>query len=144
MFLFVFIRMIRIPQYKIFAKNVLECKNLYELKEVVKKINQFNKENSIRSSSDDFRRLETYVALMKIKLRSKQGINESSILMVEQFNPDKLYPKDYILKVLQNAPREFKYLKKQLSDIPCINGNGIQSVCTKIPEILHVYLTGRY
>lgn len=134
----------KIPQYKIFAKNVLECKNLYELKEVVQQINKFNKENSIRSSSDDFKRLETYVGLMKIKLRSKQGVYESKNIIVEQFDSDRLYPKDYILRVLKTAPRELKSIKKQLQDIPCVNGEGVQSVCTKIPEILHVYLTGRY
>lgn len=136
--------MMRIPQYKIFAKNVIECKNLYELKEVVQKINQFNKENSIRSSSDDFKRLETYVALMKIKLRSKQRMHESKNLVVEQFDSERLFPKDYILRVLKTAPKELKYIKKQLQDIPCSNDKGQETICTKIPEILFVYLTGRY
>lgn len=79
--------MMKIPQYSVFAKKVLECKNLLELREIVGKINDFNKTNSIRSSSDDFKKLETIVGLMKIKLRNKQGVSESKNFMIseEQF-----------------------------------------------------------
>jgi hypothetical protein len=74
----------KIPQYSIFVKKVLECKNLLELREIVGKINDFNKINSIRSSSDDFKKLETIVGLMKIKLRNKQGVNESKNFMISE------------------------------------------------------------
>lgn len=79
--------MMKIPQYSVFAKKVLECKNLLELREIVGKINDFNKNNSVRSSSDDFKKLETIVGLMKIKLRNKQGVSESKNFMIseEQF-----------------------------------------------------------
>jgi hypothetical protein len=76
--------MMKIPQYSIFVKKVLECKNLLELREIVGKINDFNKINSIRSSSDDFKKLETIVGLMKIKLRNKQGVNESKNFMISE------------------------------------------------------------
>ncbi len=87
LFILVFIDMMKTPQYSIFAKKVLDCKNLYELREVVGKINEYNKTNSVRASSDDFKKLETIVGLMKIKLRNKQGTNESKTFMVteEQF-----------------------------------------------------------
>jgi hypothetical protein len=74
----------KIPQYSVFIKKVLECKNLLELREIVGKINDFNKTNSIRSSSDDFKKLETIVGLMKIKLRNKQGVNESKNFMISE------------------------------------------------------------
>jgi hypothetical protein len=74
----------KIPQYSVFLKKVLECKNLLELREIVGKINDFNKTNSIRSSSDDFKKLETIVGLMKIKLRNKQGVNESKNFMISE------------------------------------------------------------
>jgi hypothetical protein len=74
----------KIPQYSIFVKKVLGCKNLLELREIVGKINDFNKINSIRSSSDDFKKLETIVGLMKIKLRNKQGVNESKDFMISE------------------------------------------------------------
>lgn len=87
LFVLVFIDMMKIPQYSVFAKKVLECKNLLELREIVGKINEFNKINSIRASSDDFKKLETIVGLMKIKLRNKQGVSESKNFMIseEQF-----------------------------------------------------------
>jgi hypothetical protein len=74
----------KIPQYSVFIKKVLECKNLLELREIVGKINDFNKTNSIRSSSDDFKKLETIVGLMKIKLKNKQGVNESKNFMISE------------------------------------------------------------
>ena len=76
--------MMKIPQYSVFVKKVLDCKNLLELREVVGKINEFNKNNSIRSTSDDFKKLETIVGLMKIKLRSKQGVDESRNFMISE------------------------------------------------------------
>ena len=84
LFILVFIDMMKIPQYSVFIKKVLECKNLLELREIVGKINDFNKTNSIRSSSDDFKKLETIVGLMKIKLRNKQGVNESKNFMISE------------------------------------------------------------
>jgi len=84
LFILVFIVMMKIPQYTIFAKKVLDCKNLLELREVVGKINEFNKINSIRGNTDDFKRLETIVGLMKIKLRNKQGVNESRNFMISE------------------------------------------------------------
>lgn len=84
LFIIVFIVMMKIPQYSVFLKKVLECKNLLELREIVGKINDFNKTNSIRSSSDDFKKLETIVGLMKIKLRNKQGVNESKNFMISE------------------------------------------------------------
>jgi hypothetical protein len=76
--------MMKIPQYSVFIKKVLECKNLLELREIVGKINDFNKTNSVRSSSDDFKKLETIVGLMKIKLKNKQGVNESKNFMISE------------------------------------------------------------
>lgn len=84
LFILVFIDMMKIPQYSVFAKKVLDCTNLFELREVVGKINEFNKLNSIRASSDDFKKLETIVGLMKIKLRNKQGVYESKNFMISE------------------------------------------------------------
>ena len=84
LFILVFIVMMKIPQYSVFAKKVLECKNLLELREVVGKINEFNKINSIRGNTDDFKKLETIVGLMKIKLKHKQGVNESRNFIISE------------------------------------------------------------
>lgn len=74
----------------------------------------------------------------------KRKLKVSESVISEQFNPDKLYSKEHIVRVLKNGPRELRPILKKLQDIPCVNGNGEQTVCTKIPEIVHVYLTGRY
>jgi hypothetical protein len=73
----------------------------------------------------------------------KRKLKVSESVITEQFNPNQLYPKDYIVRVLKDGPRELRSILKQLQDIPCSNGN-TETVCTKIPEIVHVYLTGRY
>lgn len=70
--------------------------------------------------------------------------NLSESIILEQYNSDRLYPKEYVIRVLKTAPRELKHLRKNLLDIPCVNGNGEETVCTKIPENLYVYMTGRY
>ena len=62
----------------------------------------------------------------------------------EQFDSERLYPKDEIIKLLKGAPRELKNIAKNLPNIPCENDNGVKTICTKIPETIHVYLTGRY
>lgn len=62
----------------------------------------------------------------------------------EQFNPDELYPKESIVRQLKSAPKEIRTIVKKLPDIPCENDSGVKTICTKIPEIIHVYLTGRY
>lgn len=69
-------------------------------------------------------------------------INENVIL--EQYNSNRLYPKDEILRLLKNAPIELRKIVRKLPDIPCENDKGERTICTKIPETIHVYLTGRY
>ena len=62
----------------------------------------------------------------------------------EQFDSERLYPKNEILRLLKGAPIELKQIAKNLPNIPCENDNGERTICTKIPETIHVYLTGRY
>ena len=68
--------------------------------------------------------------------------NESVIL--EQYDSSRLYPKQEILRLLKNAPIELRKIARKLPDIPCENDKGERTICTKIPETIHVYLTGRY
>lgn len=71
-----------------------------------------------------------------------RDVNEQ--VMNEQFDNERLYPKNEILRLLKGAPRELKQIAKNLPNIPCENDNGERTICTKIPETIHVYLTGRY
>ena len=65
-------------------------------------------------------------------------------VLKEQYEQDRLYPKEYIVKVLRSGPQELKHLIKKLPSIPCSNGKGQETICTKIPEVVQVYLQGRY
>ena len=42
------------------------------------------------------------------------------------------------------APREIRKYVKDLPDIPCQDMDGNETTCTKIPQVLYVYITGRY
>ena len=74
--------------------------------------------------------------------RDMQDLNEE--IINEQYDGDRLYPKDEVLRLLKGAPRELKQIAKNLPNIPCENDKGDKTICTKIPETIHVYLTGRY
>lgn len=66
------------------------------------------------------------------------------IILKEQFDGERLYPRDEIIRLLKSAPRELKQIARKLPNIPCENDKGVRTICTKIPETIHVYLTGRY
>jgi len=127
-------------RYKLkFAKYVAD---IASLEPDDKEVPEFFIENELRRWLNEKFLLDPPLAPKTKTHKRKLKIAESVI--TEQFNPDRLYPKDYILRVLKTAPKEFKSIKKQLQDIPCSNDKGEETVCTKIPEFLHVYLTGRY
>ena len=127
-------------RYKLkFAKYVAD---IASLEPDDKEVPEFFVENELRKWLNEKFLLDPPLAPKTKMVRRKLKVSES--ILREQFDSERLYPKEYILKVIKTGPKELKYIKKQLQDIPCVNKNGEQSVCTKIPEILHVYLTGRY
>jgi hypothetical protein len=66
-------------------------------------------------------------------------INES------YYDSNKLYSKEYIDNLTKNAPRNIKDIVKKLEVITCINNNTKEELlCVKIPEVLFVYISGRY
>jgi hypothetical protein len=65
-------------------------------------------------------------------------------LILEYYNPDKLYLKDYVIDRLKRAPRELKKYIKGLPTIPCEDSEGNERICTKIPEVIYVYFSGNY
>ena len=72
------------------------------------------------------------------------------IILVERiineqiFDSQKLYSREYIVNKLTHGPRELKKIIKDLPYLKCYNNKGELHVCTKIPEVVFVYLTGRY
>ena len=77
------------------------------------------------------------------KLTPKK-ITESTVVIKEQYDSEILCPKDYIVRQLLNGPKELRSYIKKLPEIPCQNDKGDRTICTKIPQVIHVYLTGNY
>lgn len=65
-------------------------------------------------------------------------------VLKEQYDSQRLYPVEEIYSYMSGAPTELKRIVKQLKPIPCVNAKGEERVCFRIPEVIHVYMTGRY
>jgi len=78
---------------------------------------------------------------MKIKITENQ-LNK--IITESYYDSDKLYSKQYIENVTRNAPINIKNVVKGLEVIGCTDKNGNMSQCVRLPEVLFVYISGRY
>jgi hypothetical protein len=73
-------------------------------------------------------------------------------VLKEYFEKDKLYHRESLIKrlLVKNkdgyfvAPKQIRDIIEKLPYIDCYDQEGNKQTCTKIPEVLHVYLTGRY
>ena len=65
-------------------KKLVSCENFVQLSDTVKEINEFNKKYSISPSSEEFKKFETVIGLMKIKLKHKHGITESKNYLISE------------------------------------------------------------
>lgn len=66
-------------------------------------------------------------------------------LITESFyDSNKLYNKQYIESVTVKAPRDIKNIVRSLEVIGCTDPNGNMTQCVRIPEVLFVYIKGRY
>jgi hypothetical protein len=75
---------------------------------------------------------------------SEEEDDELDENITEQFNREQLYRREDVIRMLIGAPVELRRLIKKLPSIDCENDRGEKTICTKIPETIHVYLTGRY
>ena len=74
-------------------------------------------------------------------------INErqlNKIITESYYDSDKLYSKQYIENVTRNANRDIKNIVKGLEVIGCTDRYGNMTQCVRIPEVLFVYISGRY
>lgn len=78
---------------------------------------------------------------MKIKITESQY---NKIITESYYDSDKLYSKQYIENVTRNANRDIKNIVRGLEVIGCTDSNGNMSQCVRIPEVLFVYISGRY
>lgn len=65
-------------------------------------------------------------------------------LVMEYYDSEKVYPMDYIVNRLKDAPREIKKYIKTLPSLEYEDNEGNVKIFTKIPEIVYVYISGRY
>lgn len=79
-----------------------------------------------------------------IKLRESEMVSLIKQILNEQYDPEKLYSRNYVVFKLKQGPRELKRFIKDLPHIDCVDGSGNPHTCTKVPEVVHVFLQGRY
>ena len=78
---------------------------------------------------------------MKIKITESQY---NKIITESYYDSDKLYSKQFIENVTRNANRDIKNIVKGLEVIGCTDRYGNMTQCVRIPEVLFVYISGRY
>ena len=79
-----------------------------------------------------------------IKLIESKIVSLVKQILQEQYDPKKLYSRNYVVFQLKKGPRELKKYIKELPHIDCVDGNGNPHICTTIPEVVYVYLQGNY
>jgi hypothetical protein len=77
---------------------------------------------------------------MKVEITESQYKS----LIKEHYDSDKLYSREHIVKRLSKGPRHIREYIDRLPHIPCSDSNGNETTCTKIPEVVYVYLSGNY
>jgi hypothetical protein len=73
-------------------------------------------------------------------------------IIKEYYDRDKLYHRESVVRRLMsknnkgffNAPKQIRDIVKDLPYLECYDSDGNKQICTKIPEVLYVYLSGRY
>ena len=65
-------------------------------------------------------------------------------ILKEYYDENKLYDKNYVINRLKNAPYNLRKHIKDLPSIPCFDSQGNEKLCTKVPEVVYDYLSGRY
>ena len=79
-------------EYLKLLKDITQCSSLGELKDVVSKVNSFVKENKLKTSSDEFQKMEKYIKVVLLKLRSKEKqmtenkLVRTIVITEEQYN----------------------------------------------------------
>ena len=59
-------------EYLKLLKDITQCSSLEDLKDVVSDVNKFVKENNLKPSNDEFQKMEKYIKVVLLKLRSKE------------------------------------------------------------------------
>ena len=79
-----------------------------------------------------------------IKLSESDMVSLIKKVILEQYNPEKLYRREHIVNILKKGPRGLKRYIKDLPSIDCTDNQGNKFICTTIPDEIHYYLIGKY
>ena len=66
------------------------------------------------------------------------------MLVFKHYDYQKLYRKEHIENVTRTAPSNIKNIVRGLEVFGCTDRDGNTTQCVRIPEVLFVYITGRY
>jgi len=66
-------------KYLSLIKKLISCESREQLSDTIKEINEFNKEYSITSTSEEFKKFEIAIAVMRVKLKRKHDITENQL-----------------------------------------------------------------
>ena len=71
-------------EYSSLIKKLISCESREQLSDTIKEINEFNKEYSITPRSEEFKKFEIVIGLMRIKLKRKHDITESKTYIISE------------------------------------------------------------
>jgi hypothetical protein len=73
-------------EYSMLIKQITSCSNLLELQDIVPVVNSFLRKYKLNSSTEEFKKLETVISLMRIKLKHnfniEKKVRESKLLSI--------------------------------------------------------------
>jgi hypothetical protein len=73
-------------EYLSLIKKLISCESREQLSDIIKEINEFNKEYSITSTSEEFKKFEIAIGVMRVKLKRKHDIAENQLRSQKQNN----------------------------------------------------------
>lgn len=63
--------------YLSLIKKLISCKSREDISDTIKEINEFNREYSITSNSEEFKKFEMTIRVMRVKLKRNHDITEN-------------------------------------------------------------------
>jgi hypothetical protein len=66
-------------EYLSLIKKLISCESREQLSDTIKEINEFNKEYSITSTSEEFKKFEIAIGVMRVKLKRRHDITENQL-----------------------------------------------------------------
>lgn len=73
-------------------------------------------------------------------------VSESQLnkILLEYYDSDKLYDRDVIVSRLKAGPKYMREYIKNLPNIKCLDSQGNERICTRIPQVVYQFLFGNF